>query len=131
MSARYALTPDEQEVARKLVAEWMPWLESKARYEAQHRAGRIFIVLDFSAEPPPFVTEGNESTYRRGYHQGYSAALDDVVEHGPGGAKRSRWWVRLVDFYEGPLWRWRRAEHGGSFDLPPRLTIPVIVVKVM
>lgn len=61
-----------------------------------------------------------EQAYRRGYLHGYSEGMDDVRQAAQSRRlSAARAWGWLAGFFDGPLTRWRYADHQGRLDLPP------------
>ena len=52
----------------------------------------------------------SESSYRRGYHQGYFQALQDLQSNKD----------KLLDFVYDEIEPWREEDHRGNPNIPPR-----------
>jgi hypothetical protein len=81
--------------------------------------------MDERIAPSPTCAYSSEDNYRRGYHHGYSQAMDDwraLTKRGY--IRSSEIWNILGRFFDRALLAWRYARHRGDRILPPRAQYP-------
>jgi flagellar biosynthesis/type III secretory pathway protein FliH len=112
------MTPREKE----LFEAWLPWLESEAKECAALEQGETIdktlhdgMRLAMMPRPPVIETE-RERAYRRGYAQGYEAALADYLKATQGRTEAA--YRRLEGFSSDELTRWRACSEPLRIEPP-------------
>jgi hypothetical protein len=104
----------------KLIAHARPYIENHAAEELARRRGELLcsnlaefvdVYFNWLGERSGF---DREHEYRRGYHDGFGQALDDVRT-----ACRPSRWQTLAQFFDNALSLWRYGDQGG-IKTPPQ-----------
>jgi hypothetical protein len=105
----------KQKTVDELVELGQDWLRARAEEEHQERAGHlVFIKADL---PMCWLDRvemvESESSYRRGYSQGYWTAIEDAkkLTKSPKLERLTKFWLKLSD--------WRYLGKLTSMELPP------------
>ena len=102
-----------------VIAEAQATIDDLAAHELARRRGDLILICGVDLCRRNWMEDGfhasGEADYRRGYHHGYSQAMDDLRAD----CKRSAWQT-LAEWFDATLTRWRFAPRPVTFDIPPR-----------